>query len=267
MPVTRSKDTNPKPRRTNLNPIKAQRKKKETQLQDGEHGEAPPKPIPGYQQHTITVFPTGNNDDNSNVAIDAPTTKAPKLVRKRGRKVGTISQDDTNNTPTTQKQGDTDNDANSPINTPTAHGPEQLAPAITPRKPRSERQKKAVHPTGQPTIRRTSEQVAADREAKKRAIEEKIWEGERAKQMLAQMFISEEDRDQEMQSENPQRLSAAIHERRRAVLTNDDSDGEHFNFSGVGAESDTESRSSEQDLETVPAKRKAVSQDLYILDL
>jgi hypothetical protein len=48
--------------------------------------------------------------------------------------------------------------------------------------------------------RRTSAKVAAEQEVKRKAIEEKIWELERAKQLLAEMNVAE---DLEMDDSNP----------------------------------------------------------------
>ncbi|KAF8235537.1 hypothetical protein L208DRAFT_1256719 [Tricholoma matsutake] len=67
-----------------------------------------------------------------------------------------------------------------------------------------------VHPATPKQTRRTAQEVAAEREAQKQAIEEKIREGERAKELLAQMNVNEGLEDKQMLTENPQQLSAAI---------------------------------------------------------
>ena len=100
------------------------------------------------------------------------------------------------------------------------------------RDPLPDRPGRNVHPakvTKPTTTRRTSQEVAAEREAKKRAMEEKIQEGEKAKEFLVLMNINEDIDDDKLLTENPQRLSAAIRKRGRDT----DDEGEVFDFDAV----------------------------------
>jgi hypothetical protein len=90
-------------------------------------------------------------------------------------------------------------------------------------------------------------------------MEEKIREGEKAKEFLALMNINEDLNDEELLTKNPQRLSTAICKRGRACLDDSDDEGEEFNFDAVedGVYSD--------DLMVKPAKAKgkAVSGQMH----
>jgi hypothetical protein len=116
-----------------------------------------------------------------------------------------------------------------------------------------------VHPAKPTTTHRTSQEVAAEHEAKKQAMEEKIREGEKAKEFLALMNINEDLNNEELLTENPQCLSAAICKHGRACLDDSDDEGEEFNFDAVkdGVYSD--------DLMVEPAKvkGKAVSGQMH----
>jgi hypothetical protein len=73
-----------------------------------------------------------------------------------------------------------------------------------------------------------------------------------AKELLAQMNVNEDLQDEEMLTENPQRLSAAIRKRGRQYLE-DDEDGEEFDFTAVDQESCSDDTGEE------PVKAKVVS--------
>jgi hypothetical protein len=78
--------------------------------------------------------------------------------------------------------------------------------------------------------RRTSAKVAAKQEAKRKAIEDKIRELEKAKQLLAELNVA---KDLEMDDGNPQRLSAAARKRTCDELDYDSNGGEAFDFADV----------------------------------
>jgi hypothetical protein len=61
----------------------------------------------------------------------------------------------------------------------------------------------------------TSKEVAAACEAQQKALEEKICEGERAREMVARMNLAREHQDDQMVINNPVQLFAAIPKRRR----------------------------------------------------
>lgn len=118
------------------------------------------------------------------------------------------------------------------------------------RDPLPDRPGRNVHPTAIKPKRRTTQEVAAEREAQRRAVEEKIQELEAVKQRLAEMNASEDNYDDELDNENPQRLSAVM--RKRAYdEVEENSDGKAFEFAEVDAMESS-------DAET-PAKEKIVS--------
>ena len=95
-----------------------------------------------------------------------------------------------------------------------------------------------VRPAGKQPKQRTTEEVAAEHEAKQRAIEEKIRKLEDAKRCLAEMNASEDIQDDEMNEENPQRLLAAVHKRAHVELEGNNDDEEAFDFGEVDAMAD-----------------------------
>ncbi|KAF8225973.1 hypothetical protein L208DRAFT_1304320 [Tricholoma matsutake] len=129
------------------------------------------------------------------------------------------------------------------------HGQKQTG-VVNARDPLPDHPGRDVHPTKPTTTHRTSQEVAAECKAKKQAMEEKIHQGEKAKEFLALMNINEDLNDEELLTKNPQRLSAAIHKCGRACLDDSDDEGEEFNFDAVedGIYSD--------DLMVEPAKAK-----------
>lgn len=102
------------------------------------------------------------------------------------------------------------------------------------RDPLPDRKARNTCPAGQPTPRRTSQQVAADREVEKRALEESIRAGELAKQQYARMHLAEEQLDNNMAVRNPQRLSVAIR------MHHFEDEGESFDFEGLSSPSEPE---------------------------
>ena len=101
--------------------------------------------------------------------------------------------------------------------------------------------------------RRTPHEVAAEQDAKTRAIEQRIKELENAKRHLAEMNASEDNYDDEMDRENPQCLSVATRKRAYDKLEAN-SDGEAFNFSKVDAMLDSDLSDAEE-----PVQAKIVS--------
>jgi hypothetical protein len=101
------------------------------------------------------------------------------------------------------------------------------------RDPLPDRPGRNVHPAGKLPKRRTPQEVAAERDAKARAIEQKIRELEDAKRQLAEMNASEDMYDDEMDKGNPQRLSAATRKCAYDELEANSDDGEAFDFSEV----------------------------------
>ncbi|KAI9457286.1 hypothetical protein F5148DRAFT_1322536 [Russula earlei] len=135
----------------------------------------------------------------------------------------------------------------------TSHKQKQSAAPI-PREPLPDRPGRNVHPAGQRTTHHTPQEVAAENEGKKQAIEEKIHEGERAKELLAQMNINKDLQDEQILTKNPQQLSAAILKCGRQYLE-DDKDGEVFDFTAV----EQESCSDDVGSEPVKAKVRAAN--------
>ena len=63
-------------------------------------------------------------------------------------------------------------------------------------------------------------------------MEARIVEAEKARQLLAEMNASEDIQDNQMEEDNPQRISAAVRKHTHAELEND-SVSESFNFEDV----------------------------------
>ena len=121
------------------------------------------------------------------------------------------------------------------------------------REPLPERGARNTKPINKPVPRRTSEEVAAAREAQQKALEEKICEGERAREMAARMNLARKRQDNQMVIDNPVRLSAAIRKRRR----DDNSDeGERFDFDDVD-------NLPSSDVEVEPMKNVKVSSTVW----
>jgi flagellar biosynthesis GTPase FlhF len=172
---------------------------------------------------------------------DEPTPVIPPQAHKHGRK----PTDKVENAPPAKKTKDDKVSVTEPAAKTTAT---KKADAL-PRAPLPDHQGRNVHPAGQTVRRHTAAEVAAEQEAKRKAIEDKIQELERAKQLLAEMNVAE---DLEMDDGNPQRLSAAAWKRTCDELDYDSDGGEAFNFDDVDVMPDS-------DLEEPAPKAKAVS--------
>jgi hypothetical protein len=127
-----------------------------------------------------------------------------------------------------------------------------------PRDPLPDRQVRNVHPVPKQAKRRTSKEVAAEQEAKKKEIEETIRAGEIAKQLLAQMNVSEDRLDNDMNAENPRRISGVNRKRAREEI---DTDGELFDFQKVDAMLSESDDSEEEPVQ----KQKALVSDNDII--
>lgn len=107
-------------------------------------------------------------------------------------------------------------------------------PAIPTRDALPARNGRNEHPAAKanllPTPRRSSKQVAADREALRKAAEEQIERAKEATAFLAQMQVDEERFDEEMEADIPRRLSAA---------TRMQPDGETESFESVSSGSES----------------------------
>jgi hypothetical protein len=196
--------------------------------------------------HTNTSMPAHAPAENDLLPSSAVTRS-----RKRGRKDETVVQGPDDDSMQKRPKKDDNDVPEPPAKGKTSRKQKQSANA-TPREPLPDRPGRNVHPAGQRATRRTPQEVAAEHEAKKRAIEEKIREGEKAKELLAQLNVDEDLRDEEMLTKNPQRLSAAIRKRGRQYLE-DDEDGEEFDFAAI------EEEPSSDDVGEEPVKAKAVS--------
>ena len=107
------------------------------------------------------------------------------------------------------------------------------AAEVAPRDPLPDRIGRNVHPAPKKATRRSSQEVAAEREVKRKAIENKIKELENAKHRLAEMNAFEDVEDDAMDEANPQRFSAAIRKRRHIELESSSNGEESFDFEGI----------------------------------
>ena len=182
----------------------------------------------GQQQANVAAaaHSSANGDD-----VSSPTDSG---TRKRGRKTETAMNGTDDDPPPKRAKGSV-GDASQPSAKVKALCRRKRTLVVDPRDPLPDRPGRNVHPAKPlaTTTRRTSQEVAAEREAKKRAMEEKIREGEKAKEFLALMNINEDLDDEELLTENPQRLSAAIRKRGRADLDETDSEGEYFDLDAI----------------------------------
>ena len=104
---------------------------------------------------------------------------------------------------------------------------QELATVPTPTRSLPNRPGRNVHPAGVPKVRRSKEQIEAEREAANKVIEEKTQKVRMAKERLAQMNLLEEY-DNDLPLQHPPRLSAMI-QKRRHMDVETDSD-EHFDL-------------------------------------
>ena len=179
----------------------------------------------------------------------------PKIAaqpQKRGRKAAAMADEGDSAPPAKRTKEDGASSIYQLPHQQGKKGPARKKAAAVPRDPLLDCQGRNTHPAQPPARRRTPQEVAASQEAQRRAIEEAIQAGERAKQLLAQMNVSEDHRDNSMEAENPQRISVANRKRAHDELEGA-SDAEVFDFQDVDAMLDS------PDEEPI-AKGKAVSE-------
>ena len=176
----------------------------------------------------------------SNKDEQPPTNAAP---RKRGRKPASDNQSEVEDAPAKRAKSVAQTVDDLPAK-PKKGRPRKQPQDITQRAPLPDRSVRNIHPAGQPTPRRTSKEVAAEREAQRQALEAKIREGEQAKLLFAQMNVAEECLDDEMNVDNPQRLSVALRKCGRDDFDASDN-GEHFDFAAIDEASPSEADDSE----------------------
>jgi hypothetical protein len=228
MPATRSQTTTGKTIAQTLDPTKPKRGKKKAQPEpnDFDIPDIPPPHNPtkpaglerhqsGEKQHPKATPAYTKDKDTQPVPLTNNT-------RKRGRTTGATTERVPDDIPPVKraKAGSTNQP---PVKEKSLHGQKKNQPTNA-RDPLPDRPGRNIHPAKLPAARRTTQQVAAENAAKKQAIEEKIRELERAKEILAQMNVSEELGDEELVHDNPQRLSAAVRKQNRMFL--DDRDAE-----------------------------------------
>lgn len=98
-----------------------------------------------------------------------------------------------------------------------------------------------IHPAGVRKVRRSKEQVDADRKAGLKALEEKMHEVRMAKELLARMNVLEEHEENDLPALYPQRLSA--HKRLHADVDSDSDECFDIRVDDEGSDSDTSSKS------------------------
>lgn len=185
----------------------------------------------------------GHTDDIEQPApIQAP-------LRKRGQMAVTPAEDTDVQPPPKRVKANKANDNEPPRQQAKANNSNKR----TARDPLPDRQVRNVHPAGQKPKRRTTQEVAAEREAKQKALEEKIQQLENAKKLLAEANAYEDIQDDEMSQFIPQRLSTAIQKHQHTELDDESEVGEAFDFEGVDVMNSSESEE--------PVKEKAVSID------
>jgi hypothetical protein len=132
---------------------------------------------------------------------------------------------------------------------------------VIPRDPLPDRRGRNIHPAGPVITRRTPQEVAAQRSAERQAIEEKIREGERAKELLAQINVDEEFHDIQMLTDNPQRLSVALRKHGRDDQESNESEDEGFHLGAVEGDSDVD------DATVEPIKGKVMSYSTFTINM
>ena len=205
---------------------------------------------PRRRGHPKAMATTNMVTDNSD-QVPASMERQP---RKRVRKDTLLPTSELVSQPASKRAKTNDTGNDQPVNHQGKATSKRKAANVAPpiRSPLPERTGRNIHPAPKKGTRRTPQEVQAEREAHKKAIEEKIWELEEAKRLLAEANAAEDIEDDTMGKNNPQRLSTAIHKRQHIDFEGDSDGGEAFDFRDVDAMSD--SSESEE-----PAKQKVVS--------
>ncbi|KAF8224068.1 hypothetical protein L208DRAFT_1313490, partial [Tricholoma matsutake] len=113
-----------------------------------------------------------------------------------------------------------------------------------------------VHPAPKKPTQHSSQEVEAEQEAKKRAIEKRIQELETMKHLLAEVNVSEDIHNDMMDEDNPQCLSVALCKHQHIELKVDSGDEESFDFRDVN---DMPNSSGGKDEELEPVQNTMVS--------
>lgn len=114
-----------------------------------------------------------------------------------------------------------------------------------------DRKGRNVHPVPKPHVRRSSQEVEAEREEKRRALEKRIQQLEDAKRLLAETNVLEDIEGDSMDvTENPKRLSPAIHKHQRGNLEEDGNNRESFtkDVDNILSTSEREDESAKQEV-------------------
>jgi hypothetical protein len=200
-----------------------------------------PRKSRGRPKKTTTVDSNTAKEDQEPAPTKAPLTKR---VRKPAP-----SGDEADNQPPL-KRARADDTATNQVALQHDKANSSQKP-VEARDPLPNRKGRNVHPAPKKKTRRSAQQVAADRAAKQKEIEDKIRELEEVKKRLAETNVAEDIEDEDMGEENPQRLSAAIRKRQYVELEDDSDAGEAFDFQEA---EEMDSSESEE-----PVKKKAVS--------
>jgi hypothetical protein len=161
-------------------------------------------------------------ESNTPLPSQPPATTA-QLPKKRGRKPK-VATSDADKEPVPKK-----------AKSSTVKAPPKNRDALPARDVRNNHP--AVKANVIPTPRRTSKQVAADREAVRKAAKEDAKQGKAAVRLLAEMQVDEDMFDEDMEIDNPHHLAVVGG---RSQVESGDDDGESFESisSGPGSDSD-----------------------------
>jgi len=194
----------------------------------------------GRPKKTMTVDSNTAKEDQESAPTKAPPTKRVRKPAPSG---------DADNQPPL-KRAKADDTATNQLALQHDKANSSQKP-VEARDPLPNRKGRNVHPAPRKKTRRSPQQVAADRAAKEKEIEDKIRELEEVKKSLAETNVAEDIEDENMNEENPQRLSAAIRKRQYIELEDDSDAREAFDFQ------EAEQMDSSEGEE--PVKKKAVS--------
>ncbi|PPQ88514.1 hypothetical protein CVT25_009056 [Psilocybe cyanescens] len=135
---------------------------------------------------------------------DQEETTAVKISHKRSRK-DTVSVNTTENEPAAKcTKGDNAEESHQLLQHGQTNG-QRKAALIPPRDQLPDRKGRNVHPVPKAKGQRSHQEVEADREAKKRAIEERIQQLMEAKRQLTETNMLEDIQIDAMDNEHPQR--------------------------------------------------------------
>ena len=117
---------------------------------------------------------------------------------------------------------------------------QELATVLTPTRALPNRPGRNIHPAGLPKSRRnrrSKEQIEADRDAKKKALEEKAHQKHVAMERLAQINLFEE-REDDLPRQLPPRLSAMVQKRHHRDMDTDSNESFDLGEADHGSDSD-----------------------------